>query len=231
MNQGTTDMRRRAMLGLVGLATAAALGACSAKDDGDDVSATEDLMREHGVLRRILVLYREAATRIRSDTALDAGAIAEAATLFRTFGEDYHEHKLEEEHIFPAVRKAGGPAVALVAPLLEQHQRGREINLFLVEQCRTGRIATARGADVARALDGFARMYEEHAAFEDTILFQAWKKALSKHELAEASEQFEQIERDQFKGNGFDLALGQVARIEQRLGIGDLAMFTAPASA
>jgi len=29
--------------------------------------------------------------------------------LFRSFGEDYHEKKLEEAHIFPTIKKAGGP--------------------------------------------------------------------------------------------------------------------------
>jgi len=32
-----------------------------------DVTANEDLMREHGVLRRALLVYREAATRLRQD--------------------------------------------------------------------------------------------------------------------------------------------------------------------
>jgi hypothetical protein len=47
--------------------------------------------------------------------------------------------------------------------------------------------------------------------------------------LHEASEQFEAIERQQFKGDGFDIGVDRVAGIERRLGIADLARFTAPA--
>jgi len=188
-------------------------------------------MREHGVLRRILVAYREVAGVIRAGATFDVGALADAADLFRTFGEDYHEHKLEEEHVFPAVRKAGGPAAGLIDTLLQQHQRGREINRFLIATCKAGTIPNARRQDVAAALESFARMYEAHTAREDTILFQAWRKSLSGHQLKEASEQFEDIEKAQFKGDGFDLAVDRIARIEQRLGLTDLGRFTAPAVA
>lgn len=224
--------RRAALLAVAGISALAMLEGCQKAGAGDeDISATEDMMREHGVLRRILVAYREVAGVIRAGATFDVGALADAADLFRTFGEDYHEHKLEEEHVFPAVRKAGGPAAGLIDTLLQQHQRGREINRFLIATCKAGTIPNARRQDVAAALESFARMYEAHTAREDTILFQVWRKSLSGHQLKEASEQFEDIEKAQFKGDGFDLAVDRIARIEQRLGLTDLGRFTAPAVA
>jgi hemerythrin-like domain-containing protein len=197
------------------------------KGGGEEVSATEDLMREHGVLRRILVVYHETATALRTTpAALDAGALGAAAELFRAFGEAYHEGILEERHIFPAVRKVGGEAAALVDPLLAQHQRGREITAFIRAKCAAGKIAAADAEPLAGALDGFVRMYAAHTAYEDTIVFQAWRKSLSAKQLDEAGEQA--IERQQFKGDGFDMAVGQIASIEQRLGLHDLGRFTAP---
>jgi len=229
----TTLSRRAAFAAAAGMAAGAALvlPGCAKSEDAEDVSATEDLMREHGVLRRILVVYRAAAPMLRAGAAgFDAGALAEAASLFQTFGEDYHERKLEEQHIFPAVQKAGGEAGALVATLLAQHDRGREITAFVRAKCAGGKLATGDAEPLARALEGFARMYEAHTAYEDTIVFQAWRKSLSKSQLDEAGDQFEDIEKAQFKGDGFDLAVDQVAKIEQRLGLHDLAGFTAPAT-
>lgn len=206
-----------------------ALPACSAKKGKEkEVSATEDLMREHGVLRRLLVVYREGAAKIRQDEHFDARPLVAAANLFRSFGEDYHEQKLEEAHIFPAVRKAVPTAAPMIETLIAQHRRGREINRYLVQQCGAGRIASGMREHVAAALESFARMYEEHAAIEDTILFQEWKNSLSQHELDEASERFEDIERDQFKGDGFDMAVRRVGGIEQHLGLASLDRFTAP---
>ena len=92
---------RRSLIGLgAGLALAAPvlLSGCSSSDHdnqeeqhgGDEVTANEDLMREHGVLRRIPVLYREVAPEIESNpSAIDAAALARAANIFRTFGEHY----------------------------------------------------------------------------------------------------------------------------------------------
>ena len=218
--------RRMAIPALAGMGVASALTSCAGEDE--NVSATEDLMREHGVLRRVLIVYREVAGLLRAGIGIDAGALVDAADLFRAFGEDYHERKLEEQRVFPAVKKVGGPAAALIDMLIVQHNRGREINLFLIERARAGRVASADVEPVARALESFSRMYEKHAAIEDTVIFQAWKKSLSQHELNEASEEFEQIERDQFKGDRFDLGVSRITAIEQRLGLADLGRCTAP---
>jgi len=226
----TIPSRRTALLATIGLSAALTLPGCSkGADQGQDVSAVEDLMREHGVLRRILVVYRGVAPILRANPGgLDAAALGQAAALFKVFGEDYHERKLEEQHIFPAVQKAGGPAAALVGTLLAQHDRGRQITAFILAGTAGGKIGAGEAEPLARALETFARMYEAHTAYEDTIVFQAWRKALSKQQLDEAGDQFEDIERDQFKGDGFDMAVDQVNAIEQRLGLHDLARYTAP---
>jgi hemerythrin-like domain-containing protein len=220
------DRTRRAALA-VGIAAAAALPGACAKADAGNVSATEDMMREHGVLRRLLIVYRESAGRLTLPSAgFDFAALAQAADLFRRFGEDYHESRLEEAYVFPAVSKAGGAAAALIAPLLAQHRRGREINAFVSARCRAG--AGGDAGPLARALESFARMYEAHAAMEDTVVYQAWRRVLPKARLAEMADRFEDIEKAQFKGDGFDLAVAGVSAIEQRLGLAGLDRYTAP---
>lgn len=243
------ELNRRGALSLatVGLVASAgglliATSACSqesknsendeaGKEGGEmEVPANEDLMREHGVLRRILILYRETAPRIQTNAAkVDAGAIATAATLFHNFGEQYHEKMLEEQYIFPAVRKAGGDAAALTDTLLAQHARGREITAYILDQTKGGRIGTAQAAPLATAMLGFVRMYESHTAREDTIIFPSFKNALSESQYNELGEKFEEIEHQQFGGDGFDMAVDKVAQAEQALGIADLSQFTAPA--
>ena len=63
-------------------------------------------MREHGVLRRALLVYIETVPRLRGAPGknLPLEPIARTAKLFRSFGEDYHERKLEDAHIFPVVK-------------------------------------------------------------------------------------------------------------------------------
>jgi hemerythrin-like domain-containing protein len=198
------------------------------EEKGEDVSATEDLMREHGVIRRVLVVYREAAARLRTKSAtLPPDALQKAAKLMRTFGEDYHEKQLEEAHIFPAVMKGKSDLAGLVNTLIAQHQRGSEITEYVVAVTQKT-IGTQAAEPLARSLEAFARMYEEHAAFEDTIVFPAWKKVLSPKELDEMGDRFEDIEHKTFGKDGFDDAVDQIDAIEKTLGI-DLAGFMAPA--
>jgi hemerythrin-like domain-containing protein len=209
------------------LATASvALVAC--RDEAEDVGAVEDLMREHGVIRRILVVYRESAARLRqSPTAVPPDALQKAAKLMQNFGEDYHEKALEEAHLFPAVKKAGGAAAGLIDSLLAQHQRGREITGYVLSVTRQA-IGVGDAEPLARALESFARMYEEHAAQEDTVVFQAWKKSMSKKQLDEMGDLFEDIEHKTFGKDGFDDARATIAAIETSLGL-TLAGMLAPA--
>jgi hemerythrin-like domain-containing protein len=228
------DARRRflAMTG-AGLATGgAAIGWAQPAQQGaeKDVGAVEDLMREHGVLRRILLIYRESAARLRQNpTSVDPRAIADAARLFRSFGEEYHERKLEEAHIFPALRDAGGPAASYVDVLVAQHRRGREITDYILAVAGKGAIAGAAAEPLARVFNAMDLMYENHTAREDTVVFPAWKATLSEDQLDDIGDLFEDIERQQFGRDGFEDAVARIGHIEQTLGFADLKQFTAPA--
>ena len=196
-------------------------------DEENEVTATEDLMREHGVIRRALVVYREAALRLRTKSAeVPADALQKTAKLLRSFAEDYHEKKLEETHIFPAVKRAGGPAMAYIDVLVAQHNRGREITDHLISGAGA-KITAANTEAVARVLEAFARMYDEHAAIEDTVVFPAWKKTLSAKQLEDMGELFEDIEHKTFGKDGFDDAVDQITAIERAFRF-ELAQFTAP---
>lgn len=195
-----------------------------------EVTATEDLMREHGILRRALLVYQESAVKLRQDAAsVPPDALEQAANLFRVFGEDYHEKKLEEVFIFPTVRSSPGIAVSYVDVLLGQHVRGREITDYVLSITAADKIASNSVEPLAKALESFVRMYAHHAAIEDTVIFPAWKSATGPGQLDELGEKFEEIEHEQFGDDGFEMALKRMEEIENSLGLASLDMFTAPA--
>lgn len=194
-----------------------------------EVTATEDLMREHGVLRRALLVYQEAAVKLRQDaTALPADALEKTAQLFRVFGEDYHEKRLEEGYIIPLIKKVQGPVAAYGDVLLAQHARGREITDYLLSVSKADRIGTNQVENVAKTLDSFVRMYQHHTAIEDTVVFPAWKLATGAEEYDQLSDKFEDIENEMFGSDGFESALKRMEEIEASLGLTNLDMFTAP---
>ena len=73
--------------GNAGLVLAAQKG--HGKGQEKEVGAVEDLMREHGVLRRALLVYTESVPKIRANPGgIPADALMRTAKLFRSFGED-----------------------------------------------------------------------------------------------------------------------------------------------
>ena len=198
------------------------------KDQGDKdrgVSPAEDLMREHGALNRLLLIYDEELRRIENKQHVEIAILAGAADIIRRFVEDYHE-KLEEDYLFPRFRKAD-KLVPLVDTLLQQHQAGRR----LTEQIRTLAVEATLKDETKRrqlsaALRWFLRMYRPHEAREDTVLFPAFREIVSPHEYDALGEQFEKKEDELFGEDGFFKVVDQIAGLEKRLGIYDLSQFS-----
>jgi len=225
-----TERRRWIILASAAVASTAVLAGAKEKDDDDDdidVTAAEDLMREHGVLRRALLVYAEAATRLATGGNVPLDALAQVATLFRSFGEDYHERSLEEKHVFVPLMKSGGKHAALARTLVDQHERGRQVTDYVAAIARKGRIPD--NASFATVLASFVRMYQHHAAIEDTVIFPAWKQAISPAQYRELNEEFEDLEHKMFGKDGFEDAVQRVGKIEESFGLANLAALTPPA--
>jgi hemerythrin-like domain-containing protein len=189
------------------------------EEEEAEVTPGEDLMQEHGVLERVLLVYEEAARRVDHSEPLDLGVVASAAEIVRRFVEDYHE-RLEEEQIFPRL-EAAKREVALVATLRRQHQRGREVTVEIAK------LATASASpELAKTIRSFIRMYRPHAAREDTVLFPAFRSVVGGAAYRELGEKFEEQEHVKLGEHGFEKAVADVGRLEAALGIGDLAIFT-----
>jgi hemerythrin-like domain-containing protein len=226
-------LRNSALLSIATIAPVSLLAAFDEKKPEEkepEVTATEDLMREHGVIRRALLVYAETVPKLRQNaSSVDAAALQQTAQLFRTFGEDYHERMLEEQHIFPMIRKQGAELQHYADVLIAQHNRGREITDYILAVTKNGKISSAHAEPLAKVFEGFVLMYENHAAREDTIVFPAWKKNFSDKQLDEISDQFEDIEHKMFGKDGFEDAEKKISQIEGELGFSDLAQFTPPA--
>jgi len=196
----------------------------ASKPIGDeDVWPDEDLMREHGVLNRILLVYDEAIRRIRAHEDVPLEQVRSAAGIIRRFVEGYHE-KLEEEHLFPRFEKAG-KLTDLVAVLRAQHEAGRRVTAAILDVSSRGASATA-AATLADHLGQFVRMYRPHEAREDTVLFPAFREIVTRQEFERLGEEFEGQEDKVLGDHGFERIVDEVAGIERALGIYELGQFT-----
>src|SRR4051812_13530044 len=106
----TEQTRRRTLIAAA--SSAIAFAACKTSSANNPPAATaeveptapvlppEDLMREHGVLERLLLIYEDGRERLESGDRHLIDAIAGAADVMRSFVEHYHQ-ELEETWVFP----------------------------------------------------------------------------------------------------------------------------------
>jgi hemerythrin-like domain-containing protein len=191
-----------------------------AKQSEPVVTPGEDLMQEHGLVERLLLVYDETARRIETHAEVDPATLAGATSVVERFIQDYHE-KNEEDFVFPAL-ESKQREVELVRVLRLQHQRGREVTAEIARRAKNFKATP----ELARMLRDFARMYRPHASFEDTRAFPAFRETLDDDAYRELGEKFEDREHERLGPRGFENAVAEVARLEGSLGIGDLAKFT-----
>lgn len=207
--------------GVVLLGCAAhAYGAAPAEEA---VTPAEDLMREHGVLRRVMYLYDEAIARFGAGRDVPLDALAGGASVIRRVIEDYHE-QLEEQHVFPELERAD-ELVELTTVLRAQHEVGRALTDRVLALAKAPR-ADADRAALATTLRAFNHMYRAHAAREDTVLFPALRGLVGGAAYAELGEQLEAKETELLGADGFERAVAEVATLEEAFGVDDLAKLT-----
>jgi|SRR5690242_14831337 len=194
------------------------------EEEGPPVTPPEDLMREHGVLDRVLLIYEAAMRNFDAKQDFDPAAIMQSAQVIRDFIENYHE-KSEEQQVFPRFKKAN-QMTELVDVLLRQHQAGRKVTETILRLAPNGRTEGDERRQLVGGMQSFIAMYRPHAAREDTELFPKLRKVVSPNEFDAMSEGFEREEHRLFGEDGFEKMVDRVAQIERLVGINDLSKFT-----
>lgn len=217
--------RRHFLITTAAISTALLTPTMTFAKEEEEVGPAEDLMREHGGLNRILLIYEEGLRRVNSKKDVDLSVVKSSATIIRTFIEDYHE-KLEEEFIFPRMRKAK-KLVELVDTLETQHQAGRKLTAT-IEQLAVQKNLKSHDdtLKLTSAMSQFITMYRPHESREDTVLFPAFHKMLSEKEYDKLGEQFEDREHKLFGKEGFDGVIDKITELEKKYDIYDLSKFT-----
>ncbi len=185
-----------------------------------------DLMEEHGILKRVLLIYEECTDRITAGDPASAVAVHDGAEIIHDFIESFHE-ALEEGYVFPLLRRAG-QLIETVDTLLVQHARGRQLTQMILAATNSPAPSAGAAGQVSVAMTAFVRMYQPHEAREDTVVFPALRAISTPEDLNELGLTFAELQRRQFGPQGFSETVAKVAAIEQSLGIYDLDQFTPP---
>lgn len=230
---GNTNIQRRnfvkkgLIVTLTGVAGISMLAGCKDKEEegeGQEVSPPEDLMQEHGLLNRVLLIYDTCKMHLINKQGFPKESLTNAANVIRTFVEDYHE-KQEENYLFPRFKKAN-QLTDLVNTLLQQHQAGRRLTDRIIQLSSSKTSTDTETQQLIQLLTAFNTMYRPHEAREDTVLFPAFRKIVSRNEYDSVGEEFENNEQKLFGKDGFESMVNKVADIEKSLSIYELSQFT-----
>jgi len=185
-----------------------------------ELTVNEDLMREHGVLNRILLIYERVIYLIGQNIPFDWRIIWVCAYLIRTFVEDFHE-KFEEKYIFPALVEAG-QHVELIDELIRQHNTSRE----LTDKIMVMSTDVSNITKVTKPIRLFVDMYRYHESREDTDIFPTFKNVVSVDRYKEIGEIMEENETQTFGDSGFESIFNIVKTLEKKLEIFDIGQET-----
>ncbi|APH16124.1 hypothetical protein NPD5_1323 [Clostridium sporogenes] len=194
-----------------------------------EISPTEDLMREHGVLHRILLIYNDALKYLRRqkvNNEIDIYCIIyNAASIAHKFIENYHQ-KLEEQYVFPKFSR-DPKYIELINILLNQHNAASKLTKNILYFSSIKNVCFfGRDLQLIQLMSLYINMYNPHSAREATVVFPAFHELVTPEEFKKLGEKFEEIEEEKFGENGFEHIVNEVSKIEKTLGIYDLAQFT-----
>ncbi|HTX43915.1 MAG TPA: hemerythrin domain-containing protein, partial [Methanocella sp.] len=180
-------------------------------------SPMEDLMKEHGAIERILLIYQRMIEKAITGQEVDVSVINRASKMVDEYVSKHHEQD-EEKYVFPKFREANY-IVDLVDTLEHQHNVSRRLNQQVME-------LSAKGAEITqdeavRLLDlcgMFINMYLPHISRENTIVFPTFFDIVSPEYVEDMKEKMEDREEKILGETGFRGFVGRVAALEKEVG-------------
>ncbi|MBN9091528.1 MAG: hemerythrin domain-containing protein [Reyranella sp.] len=225
----TLGTRRRRLIGTAGallLATPALAQQANptkTKATEGGITATERLMRDSGLLLRILAIYDAGGRRLGGGEDIEPTIFTQAAETMRDFVHGYHE-KQQDEYVFARFKKSGR-MVELIDVLQAQHAAGRKLTDRILELAPRSATKNERQAMI-EAMQASSVLYRPHVARELTDVWPALRTLLTPNEFDELGTILEKDEVEKLGKDSFDKMAKKVEALEKRIGINDISQFT-----
>jgi hypothetical protein len=187
------------------------------------ITATERLMRDSGMLLRILSIYEAGARRLGGGEDIEPTIFTQAAETMRDFVHGYHERQAETQ-VFARFKK-DGRMVELIDTLQAQHAAGRKLTDHILELAPKSATKNERQAMI-EAMQASIVLYRPHVARELTDVWPTLRTLFTPNEFDELGMTLEKDEVEKLGKDGFDKVAKKVEALEKRIGINDLSQFT-----
>jgi hemerythrin-like domain-containing protein len=162
------------------------------------MKATDILMEEHTIIKRVLTPLETAAQHLERGQVVRAGFFIDAADFIKGFADGCH-HKKEEGVLFKAMVASGMPAQGgPISMMLAEHEQGRIYTRAMREAAQKLHSGNESARDqVIRSARGYVALLRQHIHKEDNILFPMANQVISQVEQGNVVEDFERVEHEE----------------------------------
>ncbi|MBI5362757.1 MAG: hemerythrin domain-containing protein [Planctomycetes bacterium] len=181
---------------------------------------TEILSNEHRVIERALDVLDAIAKRACERNAIDLDASAKVLRVLRTFADECH-HGKEENQLFPRIEQRGMPRhVGPMAVMLHEHELGRAAIRAMGNAVEAAKKNDASApAAFAKHATEYTTLLREHIAKEDQILFPMAESMLTDADRADLLRQFANVEAKDIGAGVHEEMLALVDELCATLGV------------
>lgn len=171
------------------------------------VSPLDQLVADHDVIQRALVLVEDVAECLEHDQVAPENLHKWLMNFFSEFVDKYHHHK-EEHGLFPLLELAGIPREGgPVGIMLREHEQGRELVRAMAQ-------TSEEGQPSARLITEYLSFLRAHIEKENRVLFPLANEVLDDHQKQELSEIFETIKQQTLGDQRYKKLLTELETME-----------------
>jgi hemerythrin-like domain-containing protein len=161
------------------------------------MKAIEELKAEHQGVMQVLLIIEAMARLLEIGRLPERAHLEEVLEFLRVFVDRCH-HGKEEDHLFPALERAGVPRQdGPIGVMLAEHEQGRGLarRMGLALE-RLDHDRTEAGTELALAGRLYAGLLRQHIHKEDDVLFVMAEAKLEAGVLEGLAESFAELERE-----------------------------------
>lgn len=191
-------------------------------ESSDVIPCIQDLMYEHSILVRILLIFEEL---IKKDIIFlenhNFRYINLLTKIIKIYIENHHE-KMEEKYIFPQIRFNK----KIVTNLIIQHRLSNIITNKLILLTLNKHIYLKNINKIIELLKLYITLYRKHENIENTEIFPEFLKNISKEKYKKYGEEMEKHEKKILKNLKVKHFIKFIEYVEKQLNISNISLFT-----
>jgi hemerythrin-like domain-containing protein len=161
--------------------------------DVKSMRPTDDLMDEHRVIERMLVILTKASNRLEKGQDVDSELYVDAVDFLKNFADKCH-HTKEEKLLFEKMMERGvSGEVGPIAVMMREHQDGRA-HVKSLDKLSKEKMSKTTREGLIKSSRAYVDLLSKHIQKEDNVLYPLANQILDKEDQKELEKGFEEVE-------------------------------------